>query len=636
MANWHFEPLRTGYQPVREPIQGEFFSAEAIDEPYRALVRESIQNALDAGLSNQQVHVRIEFSEIATSRMRQDSAFGEAMWLHANAKGNGLRVDTLPNSDEPCQYLLVEDFGTRGLEGDPLAVMPPSPDDNGDFYYFFRSEGRSGKSEKMRGSWGVGKHVFPRASRISAFFGLTVRSGDRSRLLMGRAIYKSHTINGQLFQDGYFGVEKADRIGPVVDQSRIDRFVDLFMISRKDEPGLSVVVPYLHNENNSRGKDLLYAVLQDYFYPILQGGLKVTLVAPDIRVELDRESVLACIQLLDPEKKQRLVDIVDLASWSLKAENDHHFLLLMPNPTKAWAWARELIPDSDRIELQDHLREARPLRIRVPVTIRKKGEQPAVSHFDILVRNSGSTTEGSPIFIREGITIPAVNGRRARGVDSIVIVEDGPLASFLRDAENPSHTEWQHMGAQFQGKYPGGKTCLDFVRHSVHDVLRFLADGDDVQDKRLLVDFFSLPSDDPDSDSVEGSAPKAEQPGKEGNIPNPVKLHGGRHPSLSITPINGGFRVTAGSVPPPMNSTIRIMVAYDRRRGNPLRKYDPLDFQFGRKPVAAEIGSGLENLVIDGNSLTAVVKRPDFSLRATGFDKRRDLYIDATCISGDD
>ena len=46
--NWYFRPLEVD-ETTREPIQGEFFSTEAIRNPTEALVREGIQNSLDAG-----------------------------------------------------------------------------------------------------------------------------------------------------------------------------------------------------------------------------------------------------------------------------------------------------------------------------------------------------------------------------------------------------------------------------------------------------------------------------------------------------------------------------------------------------------------------------------------------------------
>lgn len=46
-ASWSFRPHHRT-DKVRDPIQGEFFSDEAVGEPAQALVREAIQNSLDA------------------------------------------------------------------------------------------------------------------------------------------------------------------------------------------------------------------------------------------------------------------------------------------------------------------------------------------------------------------------------------------------------------------------------------------------------------------------------------------------------------------------------------------------------------------------------------------------------------
>ncbi len=44
---WFFREQAAG-EITRDPIIGEFFATEAIDNPAEALVREGIQNALDA------------------------------------------------------------------------------------------------------------------------------------------------------------------------------------------------------------------------------------------------------------------------------------------------------------------------------------------------------------------------------------------------------------------------------------------------------------------------------------------------------------------------------------------------------------------------------------------------------------
>src|SRR5258708_10974469 len=92
--------------------------------------------------------------------------------------------------DQPTvRLLLVEDFNTRGLTGDPAAL------DNDNFHNFWRRHGRSGKGGKSAGRWGLGKLVFSTSSQIRSFFGFTVRTGDPSPLLMGHAALSNPGLN---------------------------------------------------------------------------------------------------------------------------------------------------------------------------------------------------------------------------------------------------------------------------------------------------------------------------------------------------------------------------------------------------------------------------------------------------------
>ena len=60
---WRFNTMRPS-DKAREPIQGEFFATDAISNPGEALVREGIQNSLDARLNGEKVMVRIRVSRI--------------------------------------------------------------------------------------------------------------------------------------------------------------------------------------------------------------------------------------------------------------------------------------------------------------------------------------------------------------------------------------------------------------------------------------------------------------------------------------------------------------------------------------------------------------------------------------------
>ncbi len=192
MWQWYFKPKMPG-DTIREPIHGEFFAAEAISDPGRALVREAIQNSLDACADGKKVLVRICLSGPDSQARRSDiSPYFVGAWEHLQVADNGLRPEDIPSATDRCPFLVFEDFGTTGLQGDPAEAFKPKTERKNNFYHFFRAEGQSDKDASDRGSWGVGKQVFVRASRINTMFGLTVRAEDRRRLLMGRAILKSH------------------------------------------------------------------------------------------------------------------------------------------------------------------------------------------------------------------------------------------------------------------------------------------------------------------------------------------------------------------------------------------------------------------------------------------------------------
>ena len=273
---WHFDPLTPG-QTVREPIADTHFTSDAVGDPGEALVREGIQNSLDAGTGGP-VSVRIALSEVRTTEVIKYLAGAE---FHHRAEDNGLRQDEI--EDGPTVSVLAfEDFGTTGLQGDPTSAYPPSNGDSS-FYHFFRAEGRTEKEGK-RGSWGLGKDAFYRSGRRNTVFGLTVREGGQA-LLMGKTVLRSHSMSSsrvesqghqrRLYQDGYFGVRNTE--GPVVpasDRASIADFRDAFGLERRHEPGLSVVVPWQQEELSA--KAIVRAVIRNYAYAILTGNLEVT------------------------------------------------------------------------------------------------------------------------------------------------------------------------------------------------------------------------------------------------------------------------------------------------------------------------------------------------------------------------
>jgi hypothetical protein len=67
-----------------------------------------------------------------------------------------------------------------------------------------------------------------------------------------------------------------------------------------------------------------------------------------------------------------------------------------------------------------------------------------------------------------------------------------------------------------------------------------------------------------------------------------------------------------------------VHVAYDVRRGNPLKKYNPADFDLGSVSISS---SGIEVKKLQGNRMIAAIRDPQFTVTVSGFDEHRDLFI---------
>ena len=574
--------------------------------------------------------VRISLSGDANQvKATKVARYFDRAWEHINANDNGLRPDEIPSDDAPCSFLAFEDFGTRGLEGGAGEAFRNKSGRKNHFYHFFRAEGQSDKESSDRGSWGVGKQVFPRSSRVSGMFGVTVRADDRKRLMMGRLILKSHYLGDDYCQDGYFGVvpeptQGDDLVMPVHDAVEIESFCKLFDLQRGNDPGLSVVVPWPDRAISEEG--LIKAVLSDYFYPILDGTLDVWVETPNVKTLLDSASIINEAKKIGSEVSGDLLPFLELADWARTIQPADRFAFAMPDPTQSWQWSAKLIPAAQAELLREAFYGGKYIAIRVPITVREKGEVPQESYFDVNLIRDESDNSGKPKFIREGVIISKVDSPRTRGVRALLVVDDLPLAAFLRDAENPSHTEWQHDGSNFRGKYKSGRMDLNFVKRSVHEIVRIVTEGEREEDKTLLIDVFSLPAPPEDEEPVKTRARKGGKKTTEPPPPPPPP----KPRRFRVEKTRGGFAILPGEPDTTPPALLDIRVGYDVRRGNPIKRYNLADFQLDKRPIRFDPEpQGVEVKECTENRMLIAIANRNFSIHVAGFDERRDLYVKA-------
>ena len=188
---------------MRDPENEAFFTAEGLENLSEALVREGIQNSLDASDSNtgpRNVHVKIRFVKHSTPGVSNylNDIFRPV--LDNFSKGLNIEKNFIEeNLGDNGMSLVFEDFGTKGLTGDVTEVRI-EPSRQNAFFSFFRAEGRSGKDGDRIGRWGIGKQVFPTSSQLHAIIGVSVRKESPERVLMGSAVVRSHCVADQDYQ----------------------------------------------------------------------------------------------------------------------------------------------------------------------------------------------------------------------------------------------------------------------------------------------------------------------------------------------------------------------------------------------------------------------------------------------------
>lgn len=648
LTPWSFEERRKR-SVKRDPFEAEFFTGEEDSEEVfgrtDALVREAIQNSLDArpvGSSGGPVRVRFALSSTALPSTTA-AQYLDGLVSHLDALRN--EFVSLSKPVPPMKFLLVEDFGTMGLCGDPARSDDPKnfdPADPQSFYWFWRNVGRSGKGGTDRGRWGLGKTVFPATSRINTIYGFTVRRTDGRRLLMGQAITRIHALGGTEFEpEGFFHdvTASAELQMPFEGNDRIDAFIKDFGLERKKEPGLSIVVPYPFDKVSAR--EILRSVIVHYFYSILRNELEVSVEGPDLlATHVSSKNINAISATLmwngSRKEKKHAPPPFPFSDWAIEQQRaGMPFTLQLAGVDKVPEWNSTLIPESDLVRLRDRFQRGDRIAVRVPMTIEEKGGVKLNSHFDVFIEQDLGMERGDDYFIRGGMTISRISTISGqRGIRGLVVVDEPTLSAFLGDAEGPAHTEWGTGEARPDATYVKWKSRIGFVKNSINKLLMLLAPPPEELDENWLRDIFSVEA------PIKGGQKKKKGLGKRKQADDPLPPPPpppGRPKTFDTIKVKGGFRVTSvdGEHTPP--TSIRLRVAYDIPDGNPFDVYSPFDFTFDTKGLS-DFKVQQKGVALSGreNTLVLTVMAPEFDVTVTGFDQLRDLYIAASSETEDE
>lgn len=609
----------------RDPLQSELLNQESFN-PADALVRESIQNSLDAklpGVGN--VRVRIYVSGDSGALSPEEAApYFRGFWPHVRECENGGQVAS-DLVDQPCRFVVIEDFNTVGLTGDPAATRVAA-DVSNNYYYFLRAEGISKKESNSLGRWGVGKYVFPKTSGVNAFFAYTNREGDPGNgLLVGQTVLMNHSVDGTDYDpDGWWARPGTGVQMPITDPQLVGETATRWKVSRTSQTGLSIVIPYVDAMLTSA--DFVRAVIRAYCGAVLSDGLIVEIEDPGGvgPVQIDSGNVLTLAkEYFEGDECERIVAEIQLMAARSFIPEESRFTTGLVAGGAGQGWSSSTIDADQAARIRALLETGEAVQVTVPIELRLKEQRnnPILASFEVLLQQDESLRQ-RPLYMRGGIVISDAARFTMAGIRAICIVEDDPLTKMLGDAENPAHTTWT-VNDKIKARYIRGAETLALVKTAPRMIHELVLDAALEEQRIVFADIFAVPIEDPDEEKKNRGRSKRRKirhvPGVTPRVLPLTVIQREEQGGFSILPTDHGRSGTL--------KRVDVVLGYASRRGDAVSKWRKEDFDLTNfSPVV--VGGTVEKK--SGNFLAVSVHDAEhFKLTLLGFDTNRDLQIRA-------
>lgn len=597
---WYFRDISDDPSEKELTQQDQFNNDEVVLA--EALVRETIQNSTDAGISGAgPVRVRFALAEPSSAESRDYfSSLLSGLAPH-------LEACRIPPPNGSQRFLVIEDFSTTGLLGSI------EHKDDGQFCGFWRRFGRSNKKGADGGRWGLGKLVFSSSSSIKTLVGLTRRADSPHACLIGQAILKNHRIDDVEMDSVGFWCQPSGKKGlPSIDGTDCETFARIAQLERTDQTGLSLVIPYVLPDIEP--KHLIQATLKNYYFPILTGRLVVDINGSPINADtFDQVSAELGSDAITPSLLSFVRQLQTLRSVPPA--------VTLPDTWQTTSITGDLLGEDLSTRLREGFKSGDMLYIRAPLSVsqKAKGSPKLATHIDLFLRASSPGERSQTLVVRGSITVPT-EGKKAHLPDchAALVADDAVISQFLGDAENPAHTQWNERAEKLRSNWASPQAALRRIRAALHELHAVIADRIESEDATALVDFFSIPQE------------RAKDGGRKATNERPPNLPPPRPKPFRIQRKAGGFTLTPDPKAPAESFPLKIKLrcAYDVLNGNPFRRFSDDDFTFFKNELRIE-KQNADCWPTDPNELDIVARSADFKIEVVGFDVNRDLIVEA-------
>lgn len=621
MAHWQFRPLNPN-ETSGASISDDNFADEERSS-VEILVRETLQNPLDARISDSVVRVEYKLVEVdlAASEFAQ-SIFSDDWVKHFRA-GGLIETDERPTR---MTFLIVEDFGTTGLEGCYTDSSSEGSTENWNAFWF--REGEGAKTTKSNGGAGQGKITLYLASKLRSVFALTKRKSDSRELLFGccrfRRNYKLEGDRSRWAREARWGsTSNPDELArPIMQIPMLDGMKKELGLSRGDETGTTFMVPMPSDDITET--NLRNAVVNEFFFAINRGRLVVKVG----NTLLDANSIAAVADGMGKDCRLAKGYREFLALTALKTGT-------AATTTAKESWAREtkLTPaafdEAELAALKEKFGKSELVSVDFPISVKKKQPKetsPAI--FRVFLQQDENAEQSQELFVRQDLGIDGEKrlkaARTIAPVMALTFIQDPKLSDLLVAAEEPTHRNWNAKRPKVVGLYTSPNDVLNAVRNAALRLVQLIS-PEGKRDETALAVYFS----DPNSESTkrQGGAgatpdtPKGEPPPPEG-IPKP------KPKPVSLKLLDDGFEVRAKAAEGfsfPIDC--KVTLAYATVVGDAFKLWDAADFWVGDEAAYPRLGVDISELTTNLNVVSFRLNSENSRLSVSGFDRNRQLEI---------
>lgn len=621
MAHWQFRPLNPNETSGASISDDNFADEERTS--VEILVRETLQNPLDARSNGETVRVEYKLVtvDLASSEFAR-SIFSDD-WIKHFRAGELIDSDDRP---EKMTFLVIEDFGTTGLEGCYTDSSREGSTENWNAFWF--REGEGAKTTKSNGGAGQGKITLYLASRLRSVFALTRRRSDDVELLFGCCRFKR---NYKLPGDGKRWAKEA-RWGAVSDPNLLaEPIVKTPMLAgmkgelglaRGMDAGTTFIVP-LPAGDITEGT-LRNAVVNEFFFAINRGRLVVKVGS----LTLDSSTITDVAKDMERECRLPRGYREFLASTSKLADAPASAMA-----KESWSRQTKLAENAfDEVELaslKEKFASSELVSVDFPIAVKKKQpRETSVSKFRVFLQQDENAEQSQELFVRQDLGIDGEKRLRAARtiapVMALTFIQAPMLSDLLVAAEEPTHRNWNARRPKVVAQYTSPNDVLNAVRNAALRLVQLIS-PEGKKDETALALYFADPNSEP-AKRVGGGGMMPDAPKGDPNVPEEIPKAKPKPVVLKI--LDDGFEVRAKPLDGyTLPIDCEITLAYATTVGDAFKLWDAADFWIGDESSYPRLQSGVSGLTTDLNMMGFRLDNELSWLAVSGFDKNRQLEV---------